>query len=430
MAYSTNQFTYAGGAQTFTLSLGLGYLEEADIAVYVVGELDGSSNQIYRTFTFDSEFVVRVTESLDVDDEVVVERTVSKTAFEVDFETGGSVTGRNLMIQFKQQFMLMQELLDGRIDGTDVTAQATIAAAGAVSANTSAIAALASEVAAAASAASINLTDYVKKDGSVDFTAVQVGITPVLAAHLATKDYVDGAGAGAAWLLDGSVAMTGLAKLKVGTSPTHDDHAAPKKYVDDQIVAGIAPKAPLASPTLTGTPAAPTAAPSTDTTQIATTEYVQAEIAALPSVGLAWTFVENVYDFGGDGILASAETSNFVDGFEYMLDFNSWSNNDGGQARGTIDFYGETAAAYQGERWAAANLNSSATPSGFLFLPTVRSSLAVHFVTGAMQRDNDDLDNQWSGTWIMAAQKVLKAKIAFDTSSMDGGTVKLYKRAL
>jgi hypothetical protein len=43
----------------------------------------------------------------------------------------------------------------------------------------------------------------------------------------------------------------------------------------------LATKAPLASPTLTGTPAAPTASAGTDTTQIATTAYVQAELTAL-----------------------------------------------------------------------------------------------------------------------------------------------------
>ena len=39
-------------------------------------------------------------------------------------------------------------------------------------------------------------------------------------------------------------------------------------------------KAPLASPTLTGTPIAPTAAANTNTTQIATTAYVQTEIGS------------------------------------------------------------------------------------------------------------------------------------------------------
>lgn len=41
----------------------------------------------------------------------------------------------------------------------------------------------------------------------------------------------------------------------------------------------LALKAPLASPTLTGTPAAPTAAAGTNTTQIATTAFVQGELA-------------------------------------------------------------------------------------------------------------------------------------------------------
>jgi hypothetical protein len=45
--------------------------------------------------------------------------------------------------------------------------------------------------------------------------------------------------------------------------------------------AALALKAPLASPALTGTPTAPTAAVATNTTQIATTAYVRGEVAAL-----------------------------------------------------------------------------------------------------------------------------------------------------
>jgi hypothetical protein len=44
--------------------------------------------------------------------------------------------------------------------------------------------------------------------------------------------------------------------------------------------AAITNKAPLASPTFTGTPAAPTASQGTNTTQLATTAFVNAEIAA------------------------------------------------------------------------------------------------------------------------------------------------------
>ncbi len=47
--------------------------------------------------------------------------------------------------------------------------------------------------------------------------------------------------------------------------------------------------APLASPTFTGTPAAPTAAVGTNTTQIATTAYVQAEPFAKTNVAQSFT---------------------------------------------------------------------------------------------------------------------------------------------
>jgi hypothetical protein len=53
--------------------------------------------------------------------------------------------------------------------------------------------------------------------------------------------------------------------------------------IDDEfesIETAVATKADLASPTFTGTPAATTAASSTNTTQIATTAFVQAAITA------------------------------------------------------------------------------------------------------------------------------------------------------
>lgn len=49
---------------------------------------------------------------------------------------------------------------------------------------------------------------------------------------------------------------------------------------DYATAAALAAKAPLASPALTGAPTAPTAAPGTNSTQIATTAYVEAAVAA------------------------------------------------------------------------------------------------------------------------------------------------------
>jgi len=52
------------------------------------------------------------------------------------------------------------------------------------------------------------------------------------------------------------------------------------KYLKDHVDALESSRAPLASPALTGTPTAPTAAANTNTTQIATTAFVNAEIAS------------------------------------------------------------------------------------------------------------------------------------------------------
>ena len=53
----------------------------------------------------------------------------------------------------------------------------------------------------------------------------------------------------------------------------------------NNIAIAIATKADLASPALTGTPTAPTATSGTDTTQLATTAFVQAALQALYPVG-------------------------------------------------------------------------------------------------------------------------------------------------
>lgn len=52
----------------------------------------------------------------------------------------------------------------------------------------------------------------------------------------------------------------------------------------NNIATAISTKADLASPTFTGTPAAPTASPGTNTTQVATTAFVTAAAAAINSV--------------------------------------------------------------------------------------------------------------------------------------------------
>lgn len=56
----------------------------------------------------------------------------------------------------------------------------------------------------------------------------------------------------------------------------------PESQVTD-LTTHLAAKAPLASPTLTGTPTAPTATAGTNNTQIATTAFVAAAVASFSS---------------------------------------------------------------------------------------------------------------------------------------------------
>lgn len=89
---------------------------------------------------------------------------------------------------------------------------------------------------------------------AVDTNTTQVATTAFVVAQAGASNPV----------MDGSVA--------VGTS---------KRYSrEDHVHASDTSRAPLASPTLTGTPAAPTAAVDTNTTQVATTAFVVAQAGA------------------------------------------------------------------------------------------------------------------------------------------------------
>lgn len=61
----------------------------------------------------------------------------------------------------------------------------------------------------------------------------------------------------------------------------------------NNIATAVATKADLASPTFTGTPAAPTASAGTNSTQIATTAFVKTALSALYPVGSIYTNASN-----------------------------------------------------------------------------------------------------------------------------------------
>ena len=84
-------------------------------------------------------------------------------------------------------------------------------------------------------------------------------------------------------------------------TPTHTE----LNYVDgvtSALQTQMDTKAPLASPTLTGTPAAPTASAGTNTTQLATTAFVEADVTAHAALRASQTVYGHakIYTSGGD----------------------------------------------------------------------------------------------------------------------------------
>ena len=71
--------------------------------------------------------------------------------------------------------------------------------------------------------------------------------------------------------------FTGIPLAPTAAQGTNTTQLATTAFVNAEIAADIATKADLAGPTFTGVPAAPTASAGTNTTQLATTAFVQAE---------------------------------------------------------------------------------------------------------------------------------------------------------
>lgn len=86
--------------------------------------------------------------------------------------------------------------------------------------------------------------------------------------------------------VSGSVSFDGSEDVSITTTVADDSHNHTIANVDN-LQSSLDAKAPLASPTLTGTPKAPTATAGTNTTQIATTAFVTTAIANKTSVASA-----------------------------------------------------------------------------------------------------------------------------------------------
>lgn len=116
------------------------------------------------------------------------------------------------------------------------------------------------------------------------------------------------AGKGAFVDLGNTQTVAGAKTFSIVPKSSQDASGATDLVRKSQVDTLLSAKAPLASPSFTGTPTAPTAAPATNTTQVATTAFVQ---DALAGVG-AGDMMKSVYDTTNNGKVDVAETAEAV----------------------------------------------------------------------------------------------------------------------
>lgn len=116
------------------------------------------------------------------------------------------------------------------------------------------------------------------------------------------------AGKGAFVDIANSQTISGTKTFSTVPKSTQDAVGSTDLVRKSQVDALLAAKAPLASPGFTGTPTAPTAAPATSTTQIATTAFVQDALSGLGTGDMA----KSVYDANNNGKVDAAETADAV----------------------------------------------------------------------------------------------------------------------
>jgi len=111
----------------------------------------------------------------------------------------------------------------------------------------------------------------------------------------------------------GSVSFDGSANVSITATVADDSHNHIISNVDG-LQTALNLKAPLASPALTGVPTAPTATAGTNTTQIATTAYVQTAVSSLvdSAPGTLDTLNELAAALGDDPNFATTVTNNIA----------------------------------------------------------------------------------------------------------------------
>lgn len=138
-----------------------------------------------------------------------------------------------------------------------------------------------------------------------------------------------------------------------------------------------------------------------------------------------------IYDFAVDGAVASVETPNFVDGYEYEIRFASLSNTIGTPDL-RVEFYRETTAAYASASTVFTTMSSGSPVFGYIgpFIPRVSSVLFRYKSSAQTGGSNATTTFTEDSSMVRSStsQKMLKARISVSVSTLGGGKIYLFKR--
>jgi len=140
-----------------------------------------------------------------------------------------------------------------------------------------------------------------------------------------------------------------------------------------------------------------------------------------------------IYDFAIDGAIASIETPDFEDGWEYRI-FLSDIDTVSGTDIIYLDLYRETTAAYADHIFATDSISSEVTAYYDILMP--RRAVLAHFVdirwTAGTANDVDQVGdlarNGLASVRHSTAQKILKARIIPQSTNLSGGRIFLLRR--
>jgi hypothetical protein len=120
MSLSVNKFTYEGQDE-FDLNFALGYASRSDVSAFADGN-PGTS--IAFDWLTSSKVELAPGHGLSSGQEVVFQRTVSKSSLPVDLTQPGQATRENLTLLSRHVMYAMHEVLDGRVSDVSLVSSA------------------------------------------------------------------------------------------------------------------------------------------------------------------------------------------------------------------------------------------------------------------------------------------------------------------